>query len=32
LELLLVDLNDWKERYQEICVELEQTFNEMAGY
>merc|ERR1711931_352682 len=32
LDLLLVDLNDWKERYGEICVELEQTFNEMAGY
>merc|ERR1711931_144099 len=32
LELLVADLNDWKERYGEICVELEQTFNEMAGY
>jgi len=32
LELLLVDLGDWKDKYQEICVELEQTFNEMAGY
>jgi len=32
LELLTADLNDWKERYGEICVELEQTFNEMAGY
>merc|ERR1712212_17569 len=32
LDLLLVDLNDWKDRYGEICVELEQTFNEMAGY
>merc|ERR1719283_322601 len=32
LELLTTDLNDWKEKYQEICVELEQTFNEMAGY
>lgn len=32
LELLTADLNDWKDRYGEICVELEQTFNEMAGY
>jgi len=32
LDLLTTDLNDWKERYGEICVELEQTFNEMAGY
>jgi len=32
LELLTADLSDWKEKYQEICVELEQTFNEMAGY
>jgi len=32
LELLVADLNDWKEKYGEICVELEQTFNEMAGY
>merc|ERR1712121_387082 len=32
LDLLTADLNDWKERYGEICVELEQTFNEMAGY
>jgi len=32
LDLLTADLNDWKDRYGEICVELEQTFNEMAGY
>merc|ERR1712121_86898 len=32
LELLVADLNEWKEKYGEICVELEQTFNEMAGY
>jgi len=32
LDLLVADLNDWKDRYGEICVELEQTFNEMAGY
>jgi len=32
LDLLVADLTDWKERYGEICVELEQTFNEMAGY
>jgi len=32
LELLIADLTDWKEKYGEICVELEQTFNEMAGY
>merc|ERR1739848_375776 len=32
LELLTTDLTDWKEKYGEICVELEQTFNEMAGY
>jgi len=32
LELLVTELNEWKEKYGEICVELEQTFNEMAGY
>merc|ERR1712119_121024 len=32
LDLLTTDLYDWKDRYGEICVELEQTFNEMAGY
>jgi len=32
LDLLVTELNEWKERYGEICVELEQTFNEMAGY
>merc|ERR1712168_520658 len=32
LDLLVTELNDWKDKYQEICVELEQTFNEMAGY
>jgi len=32
LDLLITDLTDWKDRYGEICVELEQTFNEMAGY
>merc|ERR1712131_379159 len=32
LDALITDLNDWKDKYQEICVELEQTFNEMAGY
>jgi len=32
LDALVTDLNDWKDKYQEICVELEQTFNEMAGY
>jgi len=32
LDALIIDLTDWKEKYQEICVELEQTFNEMAGY
>merc|ERR1712080_222755 len=32
LDALVEELNDWKDRYQEICVELEQTFNEMAGY
>merc|ERR1719411_2105385 len=32
LDALVSELNDWKEKYQEICVELEQTFNEMAGY
>jgi len=32
LELLVADLTDWKEKYGEICIELEQTFNEMAGY
>merc|ERR1712042_409887 len=32
LDLLVAELNEWKEKYGEICVELEQTFNEMAGY
>jgi len=32
LDLLTTDLTDWKDKYGEICVELEQTFNEMAGY
>jgi len=32
MELLVTELNEWKEKYGEICVELEQTFNEMAGY
>merc|ERR1712002_857902 len=32
LDLLVTELNEWKDRYAEICVELEQTFNEMAGY
>merc|ERR1719187_2296419 len=32
LDALVEELNDWKEKYQEICVELEQTFNEMSGY
>lgn len=32
LELLVSELTDWKDKYGEICVELEQTFNEMAGY
>jgi len=32
LDMLIEELTDWKEKYQEICVELEQTFNEMSGY
>jgi len=32
LDLLVTELAEWKEKYGEICVELEQTFNEMAGY
>jgi len=32
LDAVLLDLEDWKDKYQEICVELEQTFNEMSGY
>ena len=32
LVLLITDLTDWKDKYGEICVELEQTFNETAGY
>ena len=32
LDALLEELGDWKDKYQEICVELEQTFNEMSGY
>merc|ERR1712193_344729 len=32
LDALVEELTEWKDKYQEICVELEQTFNEMAGY
>jgi len=32
LDALITELTEWKDKYQEICVELEQTFNEMAGY
>jgi len=32
LDMLVEELTDWKDKYQEICVELEQTFNEMSGY
>ena len=32
LDGVKADLEDWKDKYREICVELEQTFNEMAGY
>merc|ERR1719489_437682 len=32
LDALVSELSEWKDKYQEICVELEQTFNEMAGY
>merc|ERR1712050_383670 len=32
LDALVTELSEWKDKYQEICVELEQTFNEMAGY
>ena len=32
LDSVIDDLQDWKDKYQEICTELEQTFNEMSGY
>ena len=32
LDNVVLELEDWKDKYQEICVELEQTFNEMSGY
>merc|ERR1712135_268122 len=32
LDALVEELTEWKDKYQEICVELEQTFNEMSGY
>jgi len=32
LDAVIIELADWKEKYEEVCVELEQTFNEMAGY
>jgi len=32
LDAVILELEDWKDKYQEICVELEQTFNEMSGY
>jgi len=32
LDNVVDELEDWKDKYQEICCELEQTFNEMSGY
>merc|ERR1719334_2458047 len=32
LDAVIIELQDWKDKYEEVCVELEQTFNEMAGY
>merc|ERR1712135_229921 len=32
LDSVIAEKDDWVEKYQEICVELEQTFNEMSGY
>merc|ERR1712033_112484 len=32
LDAVTIELQDWKDKYEEVCVELEQTFNEMAGY
>jgi len=32
LDAVILELQDWKDKYEEVCVELEQTFNEMAGY
>merc|ERR1712135_213550 len=32
LDAVIAEKDDWVEKYQEICVELEQTFNEMSGY
>jgi len=32
LDAVIAELQDWKDKYEEICTELEQTFNEMSGY
>merc|ERR1712025_200787 len=32
LDAVIIELDDWRVKYEEVCVELEQTFNEMAGY
>jgi len=32
LDAVVIELQDWQDKYEEVCVELEQTFNEMAGY
>jgi chromosome segregation ATPase len=32
LDNVVEELEEWKDKYQEICTELEQTFNEMSGY
>lgn len=32
LDAVIAELQDWKDKYEEVCMELEQTFNEMAGY
>merc|ERR1719219_685118 len=32
LDAVIIELQDWKDKYEEVCMELEQTFNEMAGY
>ena len=31
-DAVITELQDWKDKYEEVCMELEQTFNEMAGY
>lgn len=32
LDIILLDVDDWQAKYEEICEELEHTFYEMSEY